>query len=47
MDEDAVVICETQDDEELPENIGRFVVDRVYSYSSIKLTVYRVDSEKE
>ena len=47
VDEDAVVICETQDDEELPENIGRFVIDRVYSYSSIKLTVYRVDSEKE
>ena len=47
VDENAVVICETQEDEELPENIGSFIVDRVYSYSSIKLTVYRVDSEKE
>ena len=44
VSEDAIVICETQNDEELPESIGRFTVDRIYSYSSIKLTVYRVDS---
>lgn len=43
VNEDAVVICETQSDEELPESIGDFVIDRVYPYSSIKLTVYRVD----
>lgn len=42
--EDAVVICETQSDEELPETVGGFIIDRVYSYSSIKLTVYRIDS---
>jgi 16S rRNA (guanine(966)-N(2))-methyltransferase RsmD len=47
VDDDAVIICETQSDEELPENVGRFVIDRIYSYSSIKLTAYRVDSEKE
>lgn len=47
VEEDAVIICETQSDEELPEKVGGFIVDRVYSYSSIKLTVYRVDSEKE
>ncbi|MBO5395354.1 MAG: 16S rRNA (guanine(966)-N(2))-methyltransferase RsmD [Clostridia bacterium] len=44
VNEDAVVICETQSDEELPENVGCFIIDRVYSYSSIKLTVYRVDN---
>ena len=43
VNDDAVVICETQSDEELPERIGNFSVDRVYSYSSIKLTAYRVD----
>ena len=43
VNDDAVVICETQSDEELPERIGKFSVDRVYSYSSIKLTAYRVD----
>lgn len=44
--EDAVVICETQSDEELPDAVGSFIVDRVYSYSSIKLTAYRVDNCK-
>ncbi len=44
VNDDAIVICETQNDEELPETIGSFTVDRVYSYSSIKLTVYRVNS---
>ena len=44
VDDDAVIICETQSDEELPENVGRFVIDRIYSYSSIKLTAYRVDN---
>lgn len=44
VNEEAVVICETQSDEELPENVGGFIIDRVYSYSSIKLTVYRVDN---
>ena len=47
VNEDNVVICETQSDEDLPEAVGSFIIDRVYSYSSIKLTVYRVDSEKE
>ena len=44
VNEDSVVICETQSDEDLPEAVGSFIIDRVYSYSSIKLTVYRVDS---
>ena len=44
VSDDAIVICETQNDEELPEAIGRFTADRVYSYSAIKLTVYRADS---
>ncbi len=44
VNEDSVIICETQNDEELPESVGGFSVERVYSYSSIKLTVYRVDS---
>lgn len=38
----AVVICETQNDEELPEDdIGELYLDREYCYSAIKLTVYR------
>lgn len=44
VNKDAVIICETQNDEELPESAGIFTIDRVYSYSSIKLTVYRVDT---
>ena len=44
VNDDCVVICETQSDEELPESVGNFIIDRVYSYSSIKLTAYRVDN---
>ena len=44
VNDDAIIICETQNDEELPESIGRFTVERVYTYSSIKLTVYRAGS---
>ncbi len=47
LTDDAIIICETQNDEILPEVSGRLFVDRVYSYSSIKLTVYRVNSEKK
>ncbi len=41
LNEDAVVVCETQNDETLPEACGVLCVDRVYKYSAIKLTVYR------
>lgn len=34
------IICETQTDEELPERIGNLIVDKVYVYSSIKLSFY-------
>ena len=45
VNEDAVIICETQGDEDLPEEIGGFVVEKVYLYSSIKLTVYGVKTK--
>ncbi len=45
--DDAIIICETQSDEALPEEIGSFITDRVYSYSSIKITVYRVNIKGE
>lgn len=38
---DSIVLCETQTDEVLPEKSGNLVIDRVYNYSSIKITVYR------
>ena len=41
LNEDAIVICETQNDEVLPEECGNLIISKVYSYSSIKLTVYR------
>lgn len=37
---DAIVICETQIDEVLPEKIDGLVLGKVYNYSSIKLSVY-------
>ncbi len=45
LNENAVVICETQNDEELPESVGCLVLDRVYEYSAIKLSVYRYSSQ--
>ncbi len=35
------IICETQINEILPERIGNLVLEKVYSYSSIKLSVFR------
>ena len=40
VNDGAIIICETQNDEILPEETDAFIVDRVYSYSAIKLTVY-------
>ena len=37
----AVVICETQGDETLPESFGDYFLYREYRYSAIKLSVYR------
>lgn len=45
VEDTAVVICETETDEVLPEKCGRLIIDREYVYSSIKLTVYRCVSE--
>lgn len=35
------IICETQINESLPEQIGDLQLDKVYEYSSIKLSVFR------
>lgn len=42
VNEDSLVICETQSDEILPEETEGFVLDRCYVYSSIKLWLYRL-----
>lgn len=47
VNEDTVILCETQNDEHLPESVGKFSIDRIYEYSSIKITVYRVNMSKE
>ncbi|MBR3768481.1 MAG: 16S rRNA (guanine(966)-N(2))-methyltransferase RsmD [Clostridia bacterium] len=44
LNDEAVVICETQTDEILPEKAGELNVVREYCYSAIKLTVYRKNS---
>ena len=41
LNNNAVVICETQADEALPASFGEYALYREYRYSSIKLTVYR------
>lgn len=47
LNKDSIVVCETQNDESLPEEIGELFVDREYVYSQIKLTVYRLKSDSE
>lgn len=41
LNDRAVVICETQGDETLPESFGDYSLYREYRYSAIKLSVYR------
>ncbi len=41
LSDDAIVICETQIDEILPQNSGFLILDKEYNYSSIKLSVFR------
>ncbi len=42
LNDDAIVICETQNDEVLPEECGELKLDREYNYSSIKLSLFRI-----
>ncbi len=42
LNEDAIVICETQNNEVLPGVCGELKLDREYNYSSIKLSLYRI-----
>lgn len=42
VNDDSLIICETQSDEMLPEETEYFVLDRCYVYSSIKLWLYRL-----
>ena len=41
------IICESPAEEELPETVGEFAVDRQYRYGRIKVTFYRVPEEGE
>lgn len=44
VNDDAVIVCETEIDELLPQKCGKLFFDREYTYSSIKLSVYRCES---
>ena len=46
INEDSVIICETQSDEILPEETQHFELDRCYLYSSIKLWLYRLKNTR-
>jgi len=46
LNENAIVICETQSDEELPDSVGKLTEKKEYRYSAIKLTVYRQPAEE-
>ena len=41
MNDDGVIICESARDEELPENVDGWCVDRVRNYGKTKLSYYR------
>ena len=40
------IICESPCEEELPETVGEFAIDREYRYGRIKVTFYRVPDEE-
>lgn len=44
MNDGGVILCECALEEELPQEIGTFAVDREYRYGRIKLTTYRLKS---
>ena len=41
------IICESPAEEELPESVGDFAVNRQYRYGRIKVTFYRIPDEGE
>ncbi|MEG1819207.1 MAG: 16S rRNA (guanine(966)-N(2))-methyltransferase RsmD [Oscillospiraceae bacterium] len=47
MSQGGVVICETQADEELPDNVGNFKIFREYKHGKIKMTIYRSNEVSE
>ena len=47
MKDSGAIICECPVDEELPECVGGFRVDREYRYGKIRITFYRVPSPEE
>ena len=47
MSDYGILVCETSQQETLPETAGRFSVDRVYQYGKIRVTVYRVREDDE
>lgn len=47
MNKGGVIVCETADDEELPEKTGDFLLDRTYRYGKIKISTYRCPLNEE
>ncbi len=46
MKEHGVIVCETANTEDLPENVGEFTISKVRKYGKIKLTLYRKMEEE-
>lgn len=47
MAESGIIICETERNEQLPEEAGNFVRHKTYLYGKAKITVYREREEQE
>ncbi len=47
LNQDALVVCETRPDENLPDRIGFLSAVKEYRYSGIRLTVYRAPDTEE
>lgn len=43
MNKGGIIVAETADGEELPEQVGDFKLDRTYRYGKIKVSTYRTD----
>ena len=47
MAESGIIVCETERNEQLPEEAGNFVRHKTYLYGKAKITVYREREEQE
>lgn len=47
MNRGGVIVCESDADSLLPENVGRFALNKVYNFGRVRIRIYRYETEGE